>query len=182
MGYKDRYGRRHRPPPRFLANLKREISEKKWEEARTWSRNRVKGKKYQMPRTMRQNNMVARGPKRLAGRFHQLKTGHCRTGQNLKWTKNSDKAECGWCQYKTQTSEHLFKNCDKWRPQQKIMWAAIRKKTGRGKNRFTIRELFADERRTGAILDFLRTTKVGARVGPRELPPEPMREEEEGDP
>ena len=37
--------------------------------------------------------------------------------------------------------------------------------TGRGKNRFTISELFADERCTGAILDFLRTTKVGARVG-----------------
>jgi len=87
-------------------------SEKKWEEAWTWSRNRDKGKKYQMPKTMHQN-MVARGPKRLAGRFHQLKTGHCRTGQYLKWTKNSDTAECGWCQYKTQTREHLFKNCDK---------------------------------------------------------------------
>ena len=146
------------PPPRSLANLKREISE---EEAWTWSRNRVKGKKYQMRKTMHQNNMVARGPKRLAGRFHQLKTGHCRTGQYLKWTKNSDTAECGWCQYKTQTREHLFKNCDKWRPQQKIMWAEIRKKAGRGKNRFAIRELFADERCTGAILDFLRTTRWG---------------------
>jgi len=31
---------------------------------------------------------------------------------------------------------------------------------GRGKNRFKIRDLFA-------ILDFLRTTKVGRRVGPR---------------
>ena len=63
------------------------------------------------------------------------------------------------------------------------MWAEIRKKkTGRGKNRFTIRELFADERCTGAILDFLRTTKMGARVGPREPPPEPGGEgEEEGD-
>jgi len=40
----------------------------------TWSKNRVKGKKYQMPKTMHQNNMVARGPKRLAGRYHQLKT------------------------------------------------------------------------------------------------------------
>jgi len=61
------------------------------------------------------------------------------------------------------------------------MWAEIRKKTGRGKNRFAITELFADERCTGAILDFLRTTKVGARVGPRELPPQPTREREEGD-
>ena len=125
--------------------------------------------------------MVARGLKRLAGRFHQLKTEHCRTGQYLKWKKNSDTAECERCQYKTQTREHLFKNCDKWKAQQKTMWAEIRKKTGRGKNRFTIRELFADERCTRAILDFLRTTKVGARVGPREPPPEPGEEEEKGD-
>jgi len=36
---------------------------------------------------------------------------------------------------------------------------------GRGKDRFTVRDLMADERRTGAVLDFLRTTKVGSRVG-----------------
>jgi len=181
MGYKDRYGRRPMPLPRSLANLKREISERKWEEAWTWAKKRVRGKKYQMRETMHQNDMVARAPKRLAGRYHQLKTGNCRTGQYLKWTKNSNTAECGWCRYKTQTREYLFKNCDRWRPQQKIMWAEIRKKTGKGKNRFTIRGLFADVQCTGAILDFLRTTKVGARVGPWELPPEPTGEREEGD-
>jgi len=167
------------PPPRSLANLKREISEKKWEEAWAWSKNRVKRKKYQMPKTMHQNNTVARGPKRLAGRFHRLKTGHCRTGQHL--ARITDTAECGWCHYKTQTREHLFKNCNKWKLQQKILWAEIRKKTGRGKPRFAIREMFADERCTGAIMDFLRTTKVGARVGPRGLPPEPTKAEGEGE-
>ena len=60
--------------------------------------------------------------------------------------------------------------------QQKIMWAEIRKKTGRGKNRFTIREMFAGERCTGAVLDFLRTTAVGARTGP----PDPGGEREKG--
>jgi len=53
------------------------------------------------------------------------------------------------------------------------MWAEIRKKTGRGKNRFTIREMFADERCTGVVLGLLRTTKVGARMGPRERLLEP---------
>ena len=47
------------------------------------------------------------------------------------------------------------------------------------KNRFTIRDLFADERCTRAILDFVRTTKVGARVGPRELAPGRREEKEE---
>jgi hypothetical protein len=40
----------------------------------------------------------------------------------------------------------------------------VRRKTGRGKNRFKIRDLFADERCTRAILDFLRTTEVRWRV------------------
>ena len=181
MGYKDRYGRWPMPLPRSLGNLKWGISERMWEAAWTWTKKRVRGKKYQMPEMMHQNNMVAQAPKRLAGRYHQLKTGHCRTGQYLRWMKNSNMAECGWCRYKTQTMEHLFKNCDRWKPQQEIMWAEIWKKTGRGKNRFTIRDLLADVQCTGAILDFLRTTKVGARMGPQELPPEPTGGREKGD-
>ena len=47
------------------------------------------------------------------------------------------------------------------------LWAEVRKETGRGKDRFTIRDLSADERCTSPILGFLRTTKVGSRVGPR---------------
>ena len=62
MGYKDRYGRRLMPPPRSLANLKREISERKWEEAWTWSKKRVRGRKYQMPKTMHQNNDCSAKP------------------------------------------------------------------------------------------------------------------------
>jgi hypothetical protein len=51
-----------------------------------------------------------------------------------------------------------------------------------GENRFKIRDLFADERCTRAILDFLRTTKVGRwveqdRVEKNENP----EREEEGD-
>ena len=168
MGYQDRYGRRRMPLPRSLANLRREIAERKWEEAWTWAKNRVNRKKYRMPESRRQSNWVARGPKRLAGRYHQLKTGHCRTGQYFKWAKKSDTAECGWCRYRIQTREHLFKNCKEWKMQQKILWAEVRKETGRGKNRFTIRDLLADERCTRAVLDFVRTTKVGARVGPRD--------------
>jgi len=63
----------------------------------------------------------------------------------MKWTKNADTAECGWCQYKTQTREHLFKNCREWKVQQKTLWAEVQRETGRGKNCFTIRDLLADE-------------------------------------
>jgi len=103
---------------------------------------------------------------------------HCRTGQYLLWTKNAEEAECGWCQYKTQTREHLLKHGKQWEPQQKTLWAGVRKETGRGKIRFTVRDLLADERCTRAVLDFLRTTKVGSRVGPRAVPPKPGEDEE----
>jgi len=126
-----------------------------------------------MPEKLRQQAVVARGPKRLAEQFRQFRTGHCRTGQYLEWTKNSDTAACGWCQYKTQTREHLLKHCRKWKMQQKTLWAEVRKATGRGKDRFTVRDLLADQRCTRAVLDFLRTTKVGSRVGPRAVPPKP---------
>jgi hypothetical protein len=67
-----------------------------------------------------------------------------------------------------QTREHLLKNCPRWKQQQKTLWNEVRRDTGRGKNRFKIRDLFADERCTRAILSFLRTTKVGRRMGDEE--------------
>ena len=42
----------------------------------------------------------------------------------------------------------------------------VREETGRGKDRFKISELFADERCSKAILDFLATTEVGGTAGP----------------
>jgi len=45
LGYKDRYGGRGLPLPRSIANIRREISEKKWEEAWRWANERVNGKK-----------------------------------------------------------------------------------------------------------------------------------------
>ena len=58
---------------------------------------------------------MARANKRLAARFYQLKTGHCLTGQYLAWTTRHPDASCWWCQYSTQTREHLFKNCPQWK-------------------------------------------------------------------
>jgi len=62
----------------------------------SWSERRIKEKKYKMPGKMHQSTAVARGPKRLAERFHQLRTGHCRTGQYLEWAKNANTAAYGW--------------------------------------------------------------------------------------
>jgi hypothetical protein len=155
------------PLPRSLAHLKREISEKKWNEVRRWAGSRASAKKYKMPREQRPNKTVAGGTKRLASRFYQLKTVHCVTEQYLNWTKNRTTAQCWWRRHTTQTTEHIFKNCPEWKPQQKTLWAEVWKETGRGKSRFKIRDLLADDRCSQPVLDFLATTDVGKGVPPR---------------
>jgi hypothetical protein len=161
-----------------FGHLGREISEKKWLEAKMWADSRVTGKKYQYCRQgkvfQKPNAAPAKSSKRLAARFYQLKTGQCIAGQYLKWTKNRPSAKCWWCPYRYQTREHLFKHCPQGKRQHKILWVAVRKETGKGKDRFKIRDLFADSRCGQAILEFLSTTDVGRRAGPdgRERCPE----------
>ena len=54
--------------------------------------------------------------------------------------------------------------CPEWKVQQRILWAEVRSETGRGKDRWKIRDLLADERYGRAALDFLYSTDVGRRV------------------
>jgi len=156
------------PLPRSLANLKREISEKKWAEARAWAGGRTSKAKYRMPKSQKPEGVVASTTKRLASRFYQLKTGHARTGQYLQWAKARPTAECWWCGHHAQTREHLFKVCPEWKGQQKILWAEVSKETGRWKSRWKVRDLLADGRCAQAVLDFLSSTDVGRLVPPLE--------------
>ena len=82
------------PLLRSLANLKWEISEKKWTEARSWAGGRIFKAKYRMPTSQKPDGAVADSSKRFASRFYQLKTGHARTGQYLHYTKVRPDAQC----------------------------------------------------------------------------------------
>jgi hypothetical protein len=42
--------------------------------------------------------------------------------------------------------EQVLKECPLGMQQKQILWAELRKETGRGKSRFKIRDSFADER------------------------------------
>jgi hypothetical protein len=64
----------------------------------------------------------------------------------------------------TQTREHLLKDYPQWECQQKILWVEVREETGRGTHHFEIRDLFADERCSQAVLYFLATIDVGRRI------------------
>ena len=119
-----------------------------------------------MPESQRPD-AVAGSTKRLASRFYQLKTGHCPTGQYLNWTKSRPTPQCWWCRYRTQARDQLLKEYPEWKPQQKILWAEVKKETGRWKDRWKVRDLLADGRCSQAVLDFLLATDVGRRV-PRE--------------
>jgi hypothetical protein len=77
---------------------------------------------------------VAGSAKRLASRFCQLKTGHCLIGQYLNWTKMSTHRSVP--AVSVQTREHAFGNCPRWKAQQTVPWAEVRKEVGRGKGRF----------------------------------------------
>jgi len=83
LNFSDRTEVRAMRLPRSLANLKREISEEKWVEARQWAGRRTSKKKYRMPKSQRPDSTVAGSTRRLALRFYQIKTGHCLTGQYL---------------------------------------------------------------------------------------------------
>jgi hypothetical protein len=167
MTYSDRPEERSMPLPRSIANIRREITEKKWAEARKWAGGRTSKKKYKMSKSQRPDGTVAGSTKQLAARFYQLKTGHARTGEYLHWTKSRPTAQCWWCPHPRQTREHLLKGCPRWRKQQKVLWKEVWKETGGGRSRWKVHELFADPRCSQAVLNFLATTDVG-RMVPRE--------------
>jgi len=111
--------------PRSLAHLKREISEKKWADARQWAGGRTSKTKYRMPKSEKPDGTVSGNTKRLASRLYQVKTGRCLDGQCLHWTENRPAPHCWWCRYQTQPV------CPEWKAQQKILWAEVWKGTGR---------------------------------------------------
>jgi len=97
--------------PRSLANLKREISEKKWTEARSWARGRISKAKYRMPKSQKPDGAV--------GRQHQeacLEVLPAEDGARPHRTvpalgEGSSHSQCWWCLYPSQTRDHLFKVC-----------------------------------------------------------------------
>jgi len=96
----------------------------------------------------------AKAPKRIAARFYQLKSGLALTATHMKQIKKQEDDQCWRC----------FRSKQTWRPQQNAMWALVEKETKRGKRKWSMAELFADERCSGAILEFIRTTDVGRKI------------------
>ena len=89
-----------------------------------------------------------------------LCVGHPLTGVCLESTENRPDDHCCWCDPENisgtrQTSDHLFKHCYKWNDQQAVMWARAKEAAKRGKQKWCVGDLLADEGCSPAVLDFL---------------------------
>jgi ribonuclease HI len=156
-----------------LAHVARGISERKWSEHMGWVKERCRGKRYYLLRDRQRTDPVAsRAQKTIASRFYQLRLNKAPIGPYLTEVGQAVDDRCWWCSNESgtgpsQTREHLFKHCNRWKEQQATMWREVKKATGgkRTARNTSMAQLFGDERCTAAILDFLRTTDVGVRRG-----------------
>ena len=133
--------------------------------------------------------LLRRTPKHIAGRYYQLLSGHAAIGPYLKDKIHKvDDDRCWWCGGgKRQTRHHLFTECRAWAPQIRKLWRDIGKAQGwRHPRAPSVRWLWR-EKSTGAVLDFLGSTRVGCIRARRVVPEEAARagsgdEGEEGGP
>jgi hypothetical protein len=119
------------------------------------------------PRLHQRTDPVAsRARKAVASRFYQFRLGKARIGPYLAMVGQAENDKCWWCgSGASQTREHLFKYCSRWKDQRVTMWRDIGKATRTGWKRTSrntsMAQLFGDERCTPAILEFLAQTEVG---------------------
>ena len=122
--------------------------------------------------------------KTLAGRYYQLLSGHAETGTHRRRFGRTDTAECWWCASgEPQSRHHLFTRCPAWRPQTRRLWKDVGEALEWDRPKApSVRHLWKGKA-TDAVLEFLRTTRVGC-VGIGGISPEDREEAsgEEGGP
>jgi len=110
----------------------------------------------------------AKASKAVASRFYQLRTWHALIVPHLKKIGKRTSDAYWWCDRGVkQSRENLFKSCKKWKSQQAILWAKVRKKTKKRRRQVQISEPFVEGKCSPAVLDFLRSMGV-SRTVPRE--------------
>jgi len=116
--YMDRCGRKSAPPCSLAQVLRGQVDRHQ----RVGQGRRTSNSKYRTSDKQRPNATVARANKKLAARFYRpLPHGTIPAVDHEKARR-----QVQVCNYKTQTREHLFKNCPQWKSQQKGLWATVR--------------------------------------------------------
>jgi hypothetical protein len=104
--------------------------------------------------------IIARTEKSTAQIVYQMTTRHALIRRIQKMKSDT----CWWCQCgATQTREHLFKHCRRWKGQHKVLWKSVREASGRLMKSTSIKDLLWDRRCSAAVIEFFRSTEIGRR-------------------
>jgi len=157
-----------------FAHIGRRLTETKWEESKEEIKEMGKKSKhsYQYDLVKRGGNgAVMKSQKSIAARFYQLKTGHALMGKYLRRIGKRRDMKCWWCGHEYQTRDHLFKWCKRWKREQKRLWVdgqegeegyeGVEKVMKKPKISLPMSLVFAEEKCSRALLDFLFLTDVG---------------------
>ena len=128
---------------------------------------------------------LRRARKTLARRYYQRLLGHAATGTHRKRFGKTDLAGCWWCMSgDEQSRNHPFTQCGSWTEERRRQWKDVGEAWRWERPRTPSVRLLCDVRAAGAVLEILRTTRIGC-IGVGRVPPEDRGEDtygEEGGP
>ena len=106
-----------------------------------------------------------------ASRYYQLKVGHGAVGTYLAGIGVIGTPGCWWCKETTQSVEHLFTKCRRWRKERRKLVRELEKEGVawqiQGERKW-VASLLGNEKAVAPLLNFLKRTDVGGREGARE--------------
>ena len=166
-----------------LSHMTTVATEARSKETAEWIRTHVRPERRYRPLTGRglRRPPLRRAGGTLAGRYYQLLSGHAATGTYRERFGRSDTSECWWCTSgEPQSRHHLFTRCASWTEQRRRLWKDVGEACGWEYPRTPSVRLLWDVREVGAVLEFLRTTRVGC-IGTERVPPEDRGDDTEGE-
>ena len=135
---------------------------------------RIRERKGRPPYSLRKDKKgmhdgLSKSRKALTARFLQLKSGHGSIGQFLHRIKAVDTPDCWGCLFPTQTPEHLWLHYRKWRSERAKLLASLRKENVQFQwDRKGVAELLGTKKAIPHLLEFLKDTDVGYKLGKKE--------------
>jgi len=157
-----------------FAHIGRRLSEMEWDESKKQIKEMGKKSKHSYRYDLVKrggNSAVMKSQKSIAARFYQLKTGHALLGKYLRRIRKRRDMKCWWCGHEYQTRDHLFKWCKRWKREQKRLcvdgqegedgYEGVEKVMKKPKISLPMSLVFAEEKYSRALLDFLFRTDVG---------------------
>ena len=165
-----------------MAHMTRVATEARSKATTDWITEHVRpGRRYRPPRKGVRRTQLRRAKKTLAGHYYHLLSGHAETGTHRHRFGRTDTPACWWCAGgEPQSGHHLFTRCPAWRPQTRRLWKDIGEALRWEWLRTPSVRYLWEGKATDAVLEFLRTTRVGC-VGLGRVSPDDRGEANSGE-